>query len=422
MENITRIYHGLPAVLVDDHWVVISSKFDEIARIAVNQIDDAGTYEELLGRSFFQSSVRESGSRVSLVTLITTSDCNLRCSYCFANSGESCRVMSSDIAFAAVRRALENSSGRKLSVAFFGGEPTLTQGLIRAVVDYATTESGKIGTEVEFSITTNGVVNPSFLQFLIERQFLFTVSVDGPPDIQDYQRPLKSGGPSSAHVARTIESLVQGGANFKLRATVTEYSVGKMAEMVAWAGLLGVKEIHFEPLSVAGRAALVTKGVGLDRPKLQEFIAGLKSAIIMGNQSGVGVVNSAFMNLASGGNSFCDGDSKYRFAITYDGQVTTCVEVQDRCHPVAAEFMVGGYDPVRGVIDSTKSRGRACLVNIRKEESACVSCFASSVCGGGCPVRNFHTTGDSGKVDPYRCALVKEMLVFAYDLLDKESE
>jgi hypothetical protein len=51
-------------------------------------------------------------------------------------------------------------------------------------------------------------------------------------------------------------------------------------------------------------------------------------------------MNSSFMNLAHTPASFCSGDTSRKIAVTPSGELTTCVEVQDICHPAAKNFMV----------------------------------------------------------------------------------
>ena len=426
IDNKTLLFHDLPAVLYRNNWILISKDFDNIALIPKSEIDDSKNYESLKKNGFFESKISAgtTESDVTLVTLITTSDCNLRCKYCFANSGEKSIIMDEKIAYASVRHAIRNADGRKLTVAFFGGEPTLTQRLIKNVVEF-TNKSIK-GSNVkgaEFSITTNGVVSESFLDYMIENKFQITLSVDGLPKIQDYQRPLKNGGKSSESVERTIKKLVENKANFKIRSTVTDYSVGFMSKTVEWAHKLGVKQIQFEPISIAGRATLKTKGATFKKPKVDLFLRNLKLAIKKGSQLGVGIVNSSIMNIKNTPHRFCDGNSQNRFAVTFNGDITTCVEVQEKCHPVFNQFTIGKYNEDKDeLVFSKNSREHACLPGIKIiVNEKCKTCFAKNICGGGCPVRNYHVTGNSAVVDPYRCKTIREMLTFVYKLLNKSS-
>ena len=59
------------------------------------------------------------------VTLMLAQKCNLRCTYCYGESGEygDCGVMNLDIAMKAIDYLAKISKEKKLYVVFFGGEP-----------------------------------------------------------------------------------------------------------------------------------------------------------------------------------------------------------------------------------------------------------------------------------------------------------
>jgi len=136
----TRLFSDLPAIQYGDHWVVISPYAGEIVRIPINQIDDPKTKKRLVEKGFFGKPSDKGPGALSdyfQLTLITTSDCNLRCRYCFANAGETRIVMCEEVAMAAVRYAIQRAAGRDLLISFFGGEPSLTQELIKKVVEFA---------------------------------------------------------------------------------------------------------------------------------------------------------------------------------------------------------------------------------------------------------------------------------------------
>ncbi len=416
MENKTRFFHGVPAVLKDGEWIVLSAGFNEIVTIPEAQIDDNSIFQELSESGFFKPAIQP--LKTYQLTMITTNNCNLRCGYCFAESGESetIMVMSDEMAYAAVDHGVKMSAGRRLVISFFGGEPSMTGELIRNVVDYAKkqklAEKNKGG--LEFSITTNGIMSSSFLDFLVVNNFRITLSSDGPPEIQNFQRPLKKGGPSSPIVEETIRRLVAHGKEFKLRVTVPESSVARMVDVVEWLHSLGGNQIHFEPISIAGRASEKSGCAVFKKPPIELFIENLKKSIVRGNELGVGIVNSAFMNIATPPPEFCEGNSDNRISISYTGDITTCVEVQEKCHPASTNFIIGKYDQEsRLIMLSEKRQERSCHGT---KLGSCLECFAVKICGGGCPVRNFHTTGSINEVDPYRCQVIKTILPFLIEM------
>lgn len=419
MKKTTLLYHGLSAVLRNGNWVIVSASFNELARIPETDIDKEEVFNELNERGFFK--FERITPNIFQLTLITTSDCNLCCRYCFSNSGDFATVMSKDLAITAVDHALLKSKGKRLSIAFFGGEPSLTSDLIREVVEHAKRKKSDSGVNgVEFSITTNGVMTDDFLSFLIDNDFMITLSVDGPADIQDFQRPLKNGRKSSVRVEKTIKRLALANKRFKARVTITENSVNYMTEIVEWFHSLGGREIHFEPVTITGRASIKTKGVSLEKPSSVSFSENLKKAIRAGTRLGVGIINSSFMNIMNPPPEFCEGNSNNRISVSYTGDVTTCVEVQERCHPASDQFIIGHYDQISNkLIIEREAREKTCS-GIKMGQ--CKQCFALRICGGGCPVRNFHVTGQINEVDPYRCELIKVMLPFVFGLFDEAAE
>ncbi len=427
----TRLFYGLPGVLCRDHWVVISPYAGELVRIAENQIDSKETRIALEEKGFFGKPSGKGPGALSdyfQLTLITNSDCNLRCRYCFANAGETKIVMEDKVALAAVRYGIKKAKGRDLLISFFGGEPSLTPALIKKVVAYA--RQSIVGTEVKrvrFNITTNGVMSRSFLNFLIDNDFFLTISMDGLPVVQNFQRPfkqsLKGSLNSSPILERTIKTLVARKHEFMTRATITDFSVNYIVPTIEYLHGLGVAQFHCEVINLAGRAMLETKGHPMKRPTVDDFVENLKAAILKAGESGIGVLNSSYMNLLQPSVHFCDGVGGNRVSVSYTGEVTTCLEVQSACHPTADYFIVGAYDNgTDDIFVNPLKRSRICDNPITSQNDCCRDCFAIYTCGGGCPIRNYHMTGDQNRVDSFRCQAIKMVLPFVFDLFDRAIE
>ncbi|HAS80443.1 MAG: Radical SAM domain protein [Candidatus Nomurabacteria bacterium GW2011_GWE1_32_28] len=426
----TRLFHGLPAVFCNNHWVVISPYAGELVRIDDDKFDSQETKIELEKKGFFGHPSEKGPGALSdylQLTLITNSDCNLKCSYCFANAGETKIVMEENVAFAAVRYSVKKAKSRDLLISFFGGEPSLTQSLIKKVVAYA--KQSIIGTEVKkvrFNITTNGVMSKSFLNFLIDNDFFLTISMDGLPIVQNHQRPLrypsKGSFDSSPILERTVKTLVAKKHEFMIRATVTDFSVKYLVQTIQYLDNLGVTQFHCEVINLAGRAIIKTKGQPMKRPAVDDFIENLKASILEAGKLGMGILNSSYMNLLQPSVHFCDGVGGNRISVSYTGEVTTCLEVQGGCHPTADNFIIGAYNKETGDIDiSSLKQLKICSNPITSQNSCCKDCFAIYICGGGCPIRNYHMTGDQNKVDLFRCQVIKSILPFIFDLFDQSS-
>ena len=132
-------------------------------------------------------------SKVHILILQVTQNCNLRCEYCLYSGGYKTRKhqnkrMNLITAKAAINFLKSHSSEkRKVYIAFYGGEPLLEFELIQQCVCYA--ENIMPDKEIEYSITTNGtLLNEEIIEYLVEHDFKITVSIDGPKEVHDRSR------------------------------------------------------------------------------------------------------------------------------------------------------------------------------------------------------------------------------------------
>ncbi|HEX7524646.1 MAG TPA: radical SAM protein, partial [Candidatus Deferrimicrobium sp.] len=186
----------------------------------------------------------------SLVLMLTTS-CNLACRYCYEDREEGCsspaggggapREMSLESLRRGVAYLLDHdgqgrpsaAAGReatgsfaaaagKVSVTFFGGEPLLRFPLIQAAVGEARRMASERRKEISFSITTNGtLLTREIAVFLKENGISVCLSIDGPREIHDRNRPYASGRGSYEDVARGLSVLMKNRNGFPVAARVT---------------------------------------------------------------------------------------------------------------------------------------------------------------------------------------------------------
>jgi len=424
----TLLYNGLPAVWSDGEWIVFSPYTQQVIRLSQDEVDDPRTKGELNQLDFFSSPSPGGPGEFAdyyQVILIINGGCNLECVYCFAFDEESeNRRMNEEAAFASIRYGIDESARRqrKLLLSFFGGEPTLVPDLVRSSVDYSRelARCASLPNPI-FSISTNGVVSTEILELLVNNKFTITISMDGVPNIQNTHRPLKGGFDSSRIVEKTISALLEAGADFFVRATVTSASVCYMPKSISYLRTLGVDRVHFEAVSIAGRAAFPTKGNSFGKPTAGAFARYLIEAIELGNELGVSVMNSSYMNFLQPAAHFCDGTGGNRIAITSDGLVSTCLEVQSGCHPAVGRYVIGEFDKTSKQLTINTAKGKLLCSEIIASSAGCVDCFAKYICAGGCPIRNQHATGSPFVIDPFNCEVVKTVLPFVIEMVDRSS-
>jgi len=186
------------------------------------------------------------------ISLNVTHNCNLKCVYCYGNEGgygSPGSVMSREIARLSIDLLMELSEpGDEVTVIFFGGEPLLCRELIQDAVNYAKAKADSCDRLLRFSLTSNGVLLDSeMVSFLDENDIGVQVSIDGPPDIQNRNRPLRDGSGSYETVAGGISGLMdkrKRGVN--ARCTVASGSFD-LVRIVTHLSGLGFKDVHMEP-------------------------------------------------------------------------------------------------------------------------------------------------------------------------------
>ncbi|CAA6805835.1 MAG: Radical SAM protein [uncultured Sulfurovum sp.] len=165
----------------------ISSQSD-LDNITIQDIETNTEKQSLIPLQHNKKVINEAKTLV----LEITEQCNLRCSYCvFDEDYENERShgtlkMEVDTAFKAIDNFRSRVSDNEAFIVFYGGEPLLNFKFIIEVTNYAKTLFNK---NIKFSFTTNGVLlTKDKIDFLIENNFLITVSLDGDKTTHDKYR------------------------------------------------------------------------------------------------------------------------------------------------------------------------------------------------------------------------------------------
>jgi uncharacterized protein len=188
---------------------------------------------------------------LSNLVLNISQKCNMKCTYCYADGGAYNapeQLMDKKTAEACVDFLLNASNVETCWIYFFGGEPLLNFDVLKHVVEYGKQRASIMGKELRFAITTNGtLLNEEIIKCFADNNFLVLLSLDGPKDFQDIQRPFKSGKGSYDVIKRHLEYLnSQEGVSLGCRCTVTPDNMD--LQMIDEHFLdCGVKYYHIEP-------------------------------------------------------------------------------------------------------------------------------------------------------------------------------
>ena len=147
------------------------------------------------------------------MAMFLTQSCNLDCVYCYGEGGSygSGGNMDEQTAFQAVDWLLQQSGKKKkIHVGFFGGEPFLNFPLMQKIADYAHKRCQEEDKKVAFHATTNGtLLDSEKIEFIRDNEISVMVSIDGPREIHDAQRPFKNGQGSYDRIVANCKDLLQ---------------------------------------------------------------------------------------------------------------------------------------------------------------------------------------------------------------------
>ncbi len=347
------------------------------------------------------------------VTLCPTTECNLRCIYCYASAGDRVQQhMPPALAHRAIDYVVDNVVERKRTKVYVGfhggGEPMMALDLVSDAISYAREKAKAHDLQTFFSLTTNLCYDRARVDFLIRNMGSICVSLDGPREIQDLQRPQADGSGSFDTIARNLHILEEHGLQYMLRCTVTRLNLHQLPEIVDFlTDTFKARSFHFEPITLVSRA--VTND--LHGVSYEEFAEVYFKAWDIARAKGKEFFISG-TDIFSAREYFC-GASSGNFWVTPEGIITSCAEVLSAEDPLSRVFWIGRYDPVADRFDIDEEKVRLLRKRRCCDLPGCSSCLARYLCSGGCPARIMHCGGsylEAAGIPEGRCKFVREVV------------
>lgn len=154
------------------------------------------------------------GAPVKALCLHVAHDCNLRCQYCFASTGDfgtGRKIMPFEVAKKAIDFVIERSGKRRnIEVDFFGGEPLMAWDTVKQTIDYARSIEEEHGKKFRFTITTNGLLlDDEKIDYINANMDNVVLSLDGRPSVNDEMRKTVSGDGSYDIIVPKFQKLVE---------------------------------------------------------------------------------------------------------------------------------------------------------------------------------------------------------------------
>lgn len=353
-------------------------------------------------------------SPIKSICLNVAHDCNLRCDYCFAGTGDfggQRMIMPPETGKKAIDFLIERSGDREtLEMDFFGGEPLMAWDTVTATVDYAREREKECGKKFRFTITTNGVLLDDEKTDYINREMSNCVlSLDGRKEVTDRIRRTLNGKSAYDVIVPKFQKLVEkrGDKDYYVRATFTKYNLD-FTEDILHMRDLGFVQLSAEPVVTDPKEPFAITEKELPRV----FSEYDRLCDIMAHRTENKFNFFHFMIDLSGGPCAikrlrgCGCGNDY-VAIDPRGDIYPCHQFVGIDRWKMGNLYDGGFD------EDIKSYFAKTHVYSKE---GCRDCWAKFFCSGGCNANSFIYEGDVRK--PYRiaCELQRKRLECALAL------
>lgn len=354
---------------------------------------------------------------VKAMCLHAAHDCNLRCQYCFAGTGDFAMGKRCLLSYETGKAALDwlvAKSGKRvnLEVDFFGGEPLMNFPVVKRLVAYGRSLEGPHNKRFKFTITTNALaLTDEIIDFLNKEMHNVVLSIDGRPEVHDRMRPTVNGKGSYALIAPKALKLAKsrGDKEYYVRGTYTGYNKDFSRDVLYLADQ-GFEQLSIEPVVADPACAYALKEE--DVPALRKEYEKLARAYYQRRKSGKWFNFFHFMIDLEGGPCLrkrltgCGAGNEY-VAVTPEGDIYPCHQFVGR-----EGYRMGSV--LDGTFDETIQDAFAKNHVLNKEK--CRACWARFFCSGGCAANAQAFHGDISKPYDLECQLERKRLECAMAL------
>lgn len=379
---------------------------------AYEEIKDAKEAGVLFTEDIYEQYIDQFTVRPTVVKALClhiAHDCNLACSYCFAEEGEyhgRRALMSFEVGKKALDFLVKNSESRvNLEVDFFGGEPTMNWDVVKQLVEYGRSIEEYNNKKFRFTLTTNGVLlNDEMIEFSNKEMSNIVLSIDGRKETNDFMRPTRNGKSSSYDLVmpkfeQVAKSRDQN--NYYVRGTFTHHNLDFSKDV------LHLADCGFEQISVEPVVAKSEETYAIQESDLEQIFSEydkLAVELVKRKKAGKGFNFFHFMLDLDGGPcvakrlSGCGSGCEY-LAVTPWGDYYPCHQFVGN-----EEFIMGNVDEGITRLD-IRDQFKAC--NVYSKEK-CKQCFAKFFCSGGCAANSYNFHGNINDAYDIGCEMQRK--------------
>ena len=353
-----------------------------------------------------------------LVVLNLTTDCNMRCKYCYASAGDYQSYMTKETAIKTVKGLKEINNDGKIKILFHGGEPLLCFDVIKEVISFC--EANYKKEDVDYYIQTNCVLlDKEVIAYLKEKDVKISISIDGCDCNSNECRILANGQNSFDIIKKAIDEMNRQNVMINCLAVLNEKNYNDVENIIDFFVENKVYNFSFNYFIKGGRGN-ENSYLALTNDKLFETTKKIinkleeyyKKGILLNEKNVFYLVKSIATSkkLYMCANSPC-GAGLNIFGITPSGEIYPCDDLSSQ-----KQFCLGNINEkhLKDILESPIINHFACCNYDNIEE--CKNCELKQYCGAGCCSRKFYENDTIYSRDPI-CGFYKLAVPYVKELL-----
>lgn len=330
-----------------------------------------------------------------------TDKCVLSCRYCFARGAHGAKApeFPTDLLEKAISQAFLTQH-ESVSFEWTGGEAFLMGiDFFKKVSELQKKHATK---PFHNAVQTSGyLLDKELIDYLLDNGFGLSVTIDGPEEIHDANRPAQDGKASFKKVLETFNYIKKKTGRCGFISTITKNNLGHEKEMLDYFRTLGTYSFHSNPYIYFDRNIVKDKSIALDnKDYARYFIAQFNEWYSGEKLTPIPYTIDYFMSCISSKNksnhTLCSfgGRCLTNFiAITPDGDCFNCPKFSGH-----ANMCIGNLNEtdLHALLDPDRNKKMAQLIEQRLcavKQCENENCEFAYICNGGCPYYSYIAGG-----------------------------
>ena len=383
---------------------------EEELREVLGEIGELVAQGALMAEHDYTGLQNQSGGVVKAMCLHAAHDCNLRCKYCFASTGDfhgPRGLLPVETGKRALDWLVRHSGNRKqLEVDFFGGEPLMNFEAIKEIVAYGRSLEKATGKHFQFTTTTNAVnLTEEVGEFLNKEMYNVVLSIDGRKEIHDFMRPAANGKGSYDVVLPKMQAFrkSRGDKSYYVRGTFTNRNLDFSNDVISLADN-GFDQISIEPVVLEKDSPFA-----LSEEMLPRILAEYDklAEIYLDRRKNGRWFNFFHFNIDLEGGpcirkrlTGCGAGNEY-VAVTPEGDIYPCHQFVGREGFKMGSVLTDEFN--------TDLQAKFAANHVLSKEK-CSECWARFYCSGGCAANAHAFHGDISKPYELECEMERKRL------------